>query len=111
MKNLVQKGDVVVVPAPYDVNSGDLVVVGSIIGVAVTSALSGKSVPLANGGQVFDTLPKATGATWAVGDALYWDATAKKLTKVSTDNTLAAVATAVAATGDAVGAAKLRAIL
>lgn len=32
--------------------------------------------------------PKATGAAWSIGDALYWDATAKKLTKTSTDNTL-----------------------
>lgn len=32
--------------------------------------------------------PKASGAAWAIGDALYWDATAKNLTKTSSGNTL-----------------------
>lgn len=111
MKNLAQKGDVLSVTAPYDVASGDLVVVGSIIGVAVNAALSGSRVELVNGGRVFNSLPKATGAAWSVGDALYWDVGAKKLTKTSSGNTLAAAATADAASGDAVGSAKLRELL
>ena len=47
--------------------------------------------------------PKATGAAWAVGDAIYWDDTAKKFTKTSTDNTACGYAIAVAGSSDAVG--------
>lgn len=32
--------------------------------------------------------PKAAGAAWAIGDALYWDATAKAFTKTTSGNTL-----------------------
>ena len=32
--------------------------------------------------------PKASGAAWSIGDALYWDATAKNFTKTSSGNTL-----------------------
>jgi hypothetical protein len=32
--------------------------------------------------------PKATGEAWDFGDALYWDATAEKLTVTPTDNVL-----------------------
>lgn len=32
--------------------------------------------------------PKAAGEAWSVGDALYWDATAKAFTKTTTSNTL-----------------------
>lgn len=107
MKNLVQKGDTLVVAAPADVLSGGLVVVGSLIGVAVTDALSGANVPIVNGGQVFSSLPKATGETWAVGDVLYYNSSNKNLTKTSSGNTKAAIAFGVAASGDTVGTAKL----
>lgn len=45
---------------------------------------------------------KATGAAWAVGDDIYWDATAKKFTKTSTDNTKCGVALAPALSADTV---------
>jgi predicted RecA/RadA family phage recombinase len=44
--------------------------------------------------------PKATGAAWAVGDALYWDATAKQFTKTTTSNTLCGFAVEARASGD-----------
>lgn len=36
-----------------------------------------------------DNAPAETGVAWVPGDALYWDATSKKLTKTDTGNTRA----------------------
>jgi predicted RecA/RadA family phage recombinase len=44
MKNFVQEGNTITVAAPADVMSGQLVVVGSIVGVAAFSASSGAAV-------------------------------------------------------------------
>lgn len=104
MKNFIQNGEVIEVAAPAAVASGDLVVVGSLIGVAVKAAASGEMVAIQLEG-VFD-LPKAAGAV-AVGDKLYFDPVAKVLTKTSSNYTLLAVAVAAAANGDA----KVRALL
>lgn len=107
MKNFVQPGDVVSVPAPAAVASGAGVLVGSLFGVAVTSAASGASVEIATSG-VFD-LPKATGAAWTIGQRLYWDDTAKNLTGTASTNKLVAVALSASASGDTVGRARLTA--
>lgn len=107
MKNLVQKGDVLGVTAPYDLTSGVLFVVGALIGVAQNDALSGASAQMVNGGQVFNDLAKATGETWADGDVLYWDATNKRLTKTSSGTTKAAIARSVEISGATTGTAKL----
>lgn len=45
---------------------------------------------------------KATGAAWAVGDRIYWDDTAKKFTKTSTDNTACGWSLGTALSGDTV---------
>lgn len=46
--------------------------------------------------------PKAAGAAWSVGDALYWDDTAKNFTKTSSANTLCGYALSAAASADTV---------
>lgn len=58
MKNFVQKGNTITVAVPADVTSGQLVVVGSIVGVAAYSASSGADVEVTVEG-VFE-LPKVT---------------------------------------------------
>jgi predicted RecA/RadA family phage recombinase len=106
MKNFVQPGRTLTVPAPSPgVASGDPVLIGSIFGVANGAAVTGADVEIDTVG-VF-TLPKATGASWAVGDPLYWDATAKNVTKTAGDNLVIGAATAVAAGGDTVGNVKI----
>lgn len=72
MKNFIQHGRSLPVPAPADVLSGALVVVGSLFGVAAFDALSGASVEIVTEG-VFD-LPKTSAQAWTVGAAIYWDA-------------------------------------
>ncbi|WEK50317.1 MAG: DUF2190 family protein [Candidatus Kaistia colombiensis] len=103
MKNFVKPGDVITLAAPSAVVSGGGVLVGTIFGIAAYSAASGADVEVKTTG-VFD-LDAATHATTqaiAVGEAVYWDATAKKATKTGTDNTKIGVAVAAKASPDAV---------
>lgn len=95
MKNLVNDGGNVTVPAPYDVASGDGVLVGTLFGVAQTAALSGTPVVLELGGT-YD-LAKAGSQAWTIGAQIYWDAAAKRCTTTDTDNT--AIGKAVLAVG------------
>jgi len=100
MKNFVQPGKILPLPAPYLVTSGQGALIGATFGVACTDIASGVTGEFMVEG-VF-TLAKATGASTnvAVGGRVYWDNTARLATGVSTDNTLIGTATAVAAVGD-----------
>ncbi|MES2753786.1 MAG: DUF2190 family protein [Pseudomonadota bacterium] len=101
MKNLVQMGDVISVTAPANVAAGAGVLVGSLFGVAVNTALAAAAVEVATRG-VFD-LAKATGAAWTQGVRLYWDDTAKNVTTTVSTNKLIGVAAQAQASGDTVG--------
>lgn len=110
MKNWLQPGDTLDVAAPSGgVVSGTPYLIGALFGVASVTAAEGETFALARTG-VFQNLPKATHATdqaWAVGDLLYWDDSAKKLTRTASGNTLVGIATAAAASTAAVGTAVL----
>ncbi len=106
MLNKVRSGKTLELTAPYAVNGGDFFLVGALGGVAVASIANGASGEVETSGGVFE-LPKATGAAWAVGDVLYWDATNKVFTKTSSGNTKAGVAYAAAISGDTTGLVKL----
>jgi predicted RecA/RadA family phage recombinase len=81
MKNFIQPGKTVTVTAPANVSSGDLVVVGSLIGVAAFTALSGAEVEIDTEG-VF-SLPKVVTDVISQGEKLYWDSGVSKLTKTA----------------------------
>lgn len=100
MKNFVQKGETLTVAAPGAVTSGQLVVVGSIVGVAATSQASGEDVEVDTEG-VF-TLPKVATDVVAAGDKLYWDAGAAKLTKTAGTGSKPLVGVATKAAGNGV---------
>lgn len=86
MKNFVQAGDTLVVPAPYDLVSGGGAQVGQLFGVAINAALQGADVSLKLTGM-FD-LAKAGSQAWTVGALVYWDNTNKRCTTVATGNLL-----------------------
>ena len=65
MQNYIAPGENITVPAPADVKSGDLVVVGSLVGVASTDAASGDDVVISTDG-IFE-LPKKTTDVVGVG--------------------------------------------
>ena len=69
MKNYVQAGENLTLPAPYNVSSGEGALVGAIFGVSSVDALSGADVALVTEG-VF-TLPKEETDVIGVGDAVY----------------------------------------
>lgn len=106
MNNYIGPGQSVTVVMPYAANAGVGVLKGGLFGVAVNTYASGATGQLVVEG-VFTGLAKAsgTGENWAVGDRLYWDDSAKKLTKTSTGNfavgvALEAVGTAVTSAGE-----------
>lgn len=104
MQNYIQRGENITVPAPAAVTSGDGVLLGALFGVANGDADPGADLVLSTTG-VFE-LPKATTDEIAIGDPLYWDATAGKITVTTTDNTF--VGYAVSAAANPSGAVRVR---
>jgi predicted RecA/RadA family phage recombinase len=107
MMNKNSSGNIVGVPAPRALNSGDGALVGSLFGVAVGAAASGASVQLDTKG-VF-TLPKNSAEAWTVGEPLYWDDTNHVVTASSNTgaNPKIGVALAVAANPSSSGVIRL----
>ena len=106
MNNFIQPGNTLTVTAPAAVTSGQLVVVGSIVGVASTTQASGEDVELDTAG-VF-TLPKVTTDVIAAGDKLYWDSAAAKLTKTAGTGSKQFVGVATKAAGNGVTTVECR---
>jgi predicted RecA/RadA family phage recombinase len=106
MKNFVQPGSTITVVAPGAVSSGDLVVVGHLIGVAAYSAASGAELEIDTEG-VFD-LPKVVTDVVGAGDLLYWDSAAAKLTNGPGDDGKRLVGIATTAAGNGVASVRCR---
>jgi predicted RecA/RadA family phage recombinase len=98
MKNYVQEGKTLTLTAPAAVTSGQLVVVGSIIGVAAFDAASGGEVEVTVEG-VFE-LPKSATDVIAQGDKLYWDSGQSTLTKTAGTGSKPMVGVATEAAGN-----------
>lgn len=107
MKNFVQHGDMITVPAPAGGTvSGKLYRVNGLIGVAATTETEGNPVELKTTG-CFD-LEKTSAQAWAVGNPIYAIAASNMLTNVpGTGNYLVGVATAVAANPSSTGRVRL----
>lgn len=106
MKNFIEVGDTLTVPAPSGgVVSGGVVIIGSLIGVAGSTAAAGVNVAVKTRG-VFE-LPKVSAQAWTVGVAIYWDAGAGNATTTGTDNTAIGYATEAAANPSAVGRVRI----
>jgi len=83
VKNIVQQeGNVITMTAPANIKSGDVVVAGTLAGVAATDAASGQTVECSLGG-VF-SLPKGSGAI-AAGTRVYFDPVNKVATAAAND--------------------------
>lgn len=106
MKNYIQPGGILTVPAPAIVASGAGVKVGVLFGVAQADAASGAPVAIATEG-VF-TLPKTEAQAWTVGAAIYWDPTPGECTTATTaGNLLIGVAVAAANNPSTTGTVRL----
>jgi predicted RecA/RadA family phage recombinase len=105
MRNFRQPGDVISVPAPYILTSGQGALVGALFGVAVFDAALSAPVELRVDGVV--ELTKATGEAWTVGAAIFWDNTNRRTTTTPTGNTRIGVATVAALAAATVGTVRL----
>lgn len=105
MRNYVQPGAVITVPAPAAVVSGAGVLIGSLFGVAGHDAAIGAQVDLHVDG-VFD-IAKVGSQAWTVGALIYWTGTAA--TNVASTNKLIGVAVAAvgAGAGETIGRVRL----
>ena len=90
MKNFIQSGKVVTVTAPANLVSGQGALVGAIFGVAANDAMQGAPVEILREG-IF-VLGAVTADTLATGDKVYWDNTAKRISKTATNNVLVGAA-------------------
>jgi predicted RecA/RadA family phage recombinase len=96
MKNFVQPGKSIDVPAPAGGSvSGRPVIIGSLIGIASVTAVATTPIAIQTTGVY--TLPKTSALAIAIGDKLYWDATNNVVNKTASGNTLIGTAVSVAA--------------
>lgn len=105
MKNYIQPGNTLTLTAPAEVTSGDVVIVGSIIGVANGDTASGDPVDLDVVG-VF-RLPKVSALAISQGDVLYYDSATGLVNKTASGNTKIGVAIEAAANPSADVAVRL----
>lgn len=90
MENFVQNGEFLHTVLADTVAGGDLVIVGSVVGVAVSNGDNVELKAVQTKG-VF-TLPKEAALAVSQGDTVYWDASAKAVTKTAEANTIIGVA-------------------
>lgn len=109
MRNYIMPGEHLTIVAAALIVSGQLVVVGDIVGVAQGDAAIGESVAIVRRG-VFE-LPKANGQAWTVGAKLYWDATNSVVTTTASGNKLIGAAAEVAANPSGFGAVLLDGVI
>jgi predicted RecA/RadA family phage recombinase len=98
MKNFVQKGRNITVPAPDDIESGEVVVIDSLVGVAAGAADSGEDLDIVTEG-VFE-LPKVETDAFSVGTTVYYDASSKLVTTDDDSGANALIGVAVTAAGN-----------
>ena len=104
MKNFVQVGDNITIPAPAPVVSGELVIAGSLFGIASTDAETGESVALSTTG-VFE-MSKVAADDITLGAVAYYDDTTDLVTTTASGNTKIGVA--VEAAGNGAGTVRVR---
>ena len=88
--NLIQPGDNLTLIAAAAIASGEVVVQGSLFGVALTSAATGEKVDVATG-RVW-LLPKVAADAFTAGAPVYYAAGTKLATSTATGNTRIGVA-------------------
>jgi predicted RecA/RadA family phage recombinase len=111
-KNFIQEGRVIPFTAGADVDSGQVIVLGSLVGISLTHVEDGSVGQLAVEG-VFD-VPAAT-AEITVGAAVYWDAdgnpvggTAGSGAATATDTANTLMGLAIAAKSAALGTVRVK---
>lgn len=84
MKNFILKGDKLAVTAPCDVESGDLVIVGDLVGVAIIDGKKGEEITISCSG-VYE-FEKMEEEKISQGQKAYYNPEQKKLTTLAQEN-------------------------
>lgn len=106
MRNYLQKGEVVSIPAPHDVKSGGIAVAGLLVGVAGHDAVATEKVEVHVVGCYL--LPKVSAQAWTVGQPIYVNPTSKMCTNAPAAGAiLIGVAIEAAANPSATGVVRL----
>ncbi len=103
----VQEGDYLEVALPYARKSGEGVLVGSIFGVCVVDGAQNDVINIHTKGVYGLVAATGAGTDATQGAKTYWDNTNKRLTPVSTNNTLIGTFAVAKATTDAAARVKL----
>jgi predicted RecA/RadA family phage recombinase len=105
MINKIQEGEILKVTAGEDYDSGEPVLIGNRVGIAMSDVTSGSDFAVEMEG-VFE-VTKVSAQAWTLGDQIFWDASASKFTTTGTGNTRAGYATEDAANPSSTGRIKL----
>lgn len=106
MKNYVQRGENITVPATAAVASGEPVVIGALVGIAAGDAEIGADLDMVTAG-VFD-LPKVGADAFDIGDVAYLDAATKLMTNNDAAGTNPRFGVAVTVAGATTGSVHIR---
>lgn len=101
MRNYTQRGDVLAVTAPYNLKSGEGMLVGALFGIATADAAEADEVQMLTVGVV--ELAKVEAEAWTQGQKIYWNNVARLATGTAAGNTLIGAATLAAANPSAIG--------
>jgi len=102
MKNFLDDGDTIPIAAmPEAADSGEFLIVGDLMGVAVAAYDSGAAGTLKRTGVFW--LPKTTGEAWTQGQKLFWNSSTKKFTTDASKTPVSAVAWVAADSADTEG--------
>lgn len=104
MRNFVQAGDKITIPAAAAATSGDGVKIGTLFGIASGDAAIGDPLVLVTAG-VFD-MPKVAADDITLGAAIYWRTSDGLVTVTASGNTKVGVA--VSAAGNGAGSVRVR---
>ena len=108
MRNYIQEGDAITVAAPYQVASGDGMLVGSLFGIAATAAANGATVEMQTVGvHEITALNTDTGS---IGANVYWDNTNKRITTTASGNSLVGALTVAKTNGQTTATVRLNGV-
>ena len=108
-KNYIQEGEVLDMIAPSGgVVSGTGYLIGSLFGVAQVTAAVGETFTLQTCGVFSLTTASGAGTDWTAGTKVYWDNTAKNVTKTASGNTFIGFGIAAKATADTTAIVRLQ---
>jgi predicted RecA/RadA family phage recombinase len=109
MRTSIKAGTTKTITAAAAITAGQIVLVGDIIGIALSAAAIGARVELETiQGNVY-SYTKATGEAWTDGAKLYFDAANNRLTTTASGNTLVGNADGAFASGATTGNFRTRA--